>query len=33
MIKLSVLLKKKKMFLAVKLMLVVFFDSINRNIP
>ena len=33
MIKLSVLLKKKKMFLPVKLMLVVFFDSINRNIP
>ena len=32
MIKVSVL-SKKKMFLPVKLMLVVFFDSINRNIP
>ena len=31
MIKVSVL--PKIMFLPVKLMLVVFFDSINRNIP
>ena len=32
MIKVSVL-SKKKMFFPVKMMLVVFFDSINRNIP